>query len=101
MVNHYLDQLLGGYLHQDYDLFGETIEEVMQEYLRRETPKTIQGLIDGCEALLKINDTEATFYRLYQDDFDPKLWQLTAVEFLNVITAQAKEFLAKTDSGKQ
>ncbi|EGI3981509.1 hypothetical protein H3430_001226 [Escherichia coli] len=48
MINKYLDHLMRAYFNQDYDLFGETIEEVMDEYLKCEGPEHARGLIEDC-----------------------------------------------------
>ncbi|WEF26356.1 contact-dependent growth inhibition system immunity protein [Klebsiella aerogenes] len=94
MINKYLDHLMGAYFNQDYDLFGETIEEVMDEYLKCEGPEYARGLIDDCHNFInKSGDPELEFVELYKFDFNPALWGITAKQFLSIISAQASRYL--------
>lgn len=94
MITHYLDQLMGAYFNQDYDLFGETIEEVMNEYLKCEGPEHAKGLIADCHHFLqRSDDIETAFLDLYGFDFDPALWGMTARQFLTVVSAHTSCYL--------
>ncbi|PKH26930.1 hypothetical protein CIG19_03835 [Enterobacterales bacterium CwR94] len=94
MDNYYLNQLIGCYFNQDYDLSGETIHEIMQCYLESESPEMANSLlVDIDKFLIQPIDIEAEFDKLYHYDFSPKLWGITAVEFLNSISLQTKQYL--------
>ncbi|MEW5290311.1 contact-dependent growth inhibition system immunity protein [Erwinia papayae] len=82
MIYSHLDHLMGAYLNQDYDLSGETIEEVVQCYIDSEGPDKSSGLTSDCIEFLKEADIEGRFKELYSSDFDPALWGITAQDFL-------------------
>ncbi|MCX4180971.1 hypothetical protein GM298_15940 [Enterobacter sp. HSTU-ASh6] len=85
---------MAAYFNQDYDLSGETIEEVMEEYLKCEGPEHAKGLIEDCNNFINRNeDVELEFLNLYRFDFDPSLWGITAKQFLTMISAQACRYL--------
>ncbi|HGH4667716.1 TPA: contact-dependent growth inhibition system immunity protein [Enterobacter cloacae] len=94
MINKFLDHLMGAYFNQDYDLFGETIEEVMEEYLKCEGPENAKGLIEDCNNFInRTDDVELEFLNLYKFDFNPSLWGITAKQFLTMISTQASHYL--------
>ena len=41
-----LDQLFGAYLHQDYELFGNTIEEVVACYKRESSSEQLKHMLN-------------------------------------------------------
>ena len=94
MTNHYLDHLMGAYFNQDYDLYGETIEEVMDSYLSSEGADKAKGLIIDCANFAKDHpDVEVTFDELYGFDFKPARWGITAQQFLDMIAARASRYV--------
>lgn len=94
MIHKYLDHLMGAYFNQDYDLFGETIEEVMSQYLKSEGPEQARGLIRDCNQFInEHDDVELEFLELYQFDFNPSRWGITARQFLTMISEQASRYL--------
>ncbi|WP_158783806.1 contact-dependent growth inhibition system immunity protein [Pantoea sp. BAV 3049] len=93
MNNDALDHLMGAYFNQDYYLSGETIEEVMQDYLDSKSPQTVNDLIKNCAEFLDHPEVERRFEELYRYDFKPDRWGLTAAEFLQIISAQANAAL--------
>ncbi|MFE8100301.1 contact-dependent growth inhibition system immunity protein [Brenneria goodwinii] len=94
MTYQYLDHLMGAYLNQDYDLSGETIEEVVGCYLNNESPEHAQGLINDCAKFIENNrNVETEFEELYGADFSPRLWGVTAADFLSSTVQQAQNHL--------
>ncbi|EKM8121679.1 hypothetical protein FR731_03310 [Enterobacter hormaechei] len=94
MIYRYLDHLIATYFNQDYDLFGETIEEVMDEYLKCEGPEYARGVVTDCINFINTSkDLEMEFLELYKFDFHPELWGITAKQFLTMISAQATRYL--------
>ncbi|MFB9086944.1 contact-dependent growth inhibition system immunity protein [Erwinia tracheiphila] len=61
MIYSYLDHLMGAYFNQDYDLSGETINEVVQCYIDSEGPDKSSGLASDCMNFLKEVDVEGKF----------------------------------------
>ena len=94
MIYQYLDHLMAAYLNQDYDLSGETPEQVVQCYLANEGEKHVRGLMEDCFRFKEHNtDIESKFEELYSFDFNPKLWGITAECFLNATFNQAQRYL--------
>lgn len=72
---------------QDYDLFGETIEEILDSYLETENPKTALKVYQETDDLLSLNDgalTEA-FGAISQGEFCPGPWGETIRSFLEKV----------------
>ncbi len=49
----HLADMTDAYFHQDYDIFGETLEEVLAEYARTSHLHEVEGAIRELEDLLK------------------------------------------------
>ena len=79
-----LSDLIGGYLHQDYDIFADTLEGVVDYYLKDGTTLSNNALRYEIAYFLEtyIANLDATFASLYGLDFDPNLWDYTTEEFL-------------------
>jgi len=52
--------LIRVFFGQDYDLFGKTIEEVLNSYLETENQKTVEKVCQEAENLLSLNDEALT-----------------------------------------
>ncbi|WP_231572333.1 contact-dependent growth inhibition system immunity protein [Pantoea eucalypti] len=82
-----MERLFGFFFGQDYDLFGETVEEILDSYLETENPKTAAKVCQEAEYLLSSNDqvlTE-TFESISQGEFYPEPWGETVRTFLEKI----------------
>jgi hypothetical protein len=79
-----LDQLFGVYLNQDFDHWGETIEEVVACYKRDSGPEDAQALRIEIDKFIESHaeKLDATFEYLYGSNFAPDLWHMTAASFL-------------------
>ncbi|WP_313622968.1 contact-dependent growth inhibition system immunity protein [Achromobacter sp.] len=67
-----LNALLGGYFHQDYDLFGETIEEVALCYKRVTAPEDIaQACREMDRFVAEFGPGAATAFAENWRSFDP------------------------------
>ncbi|PQQ24025.1 hypothetical protein CE143_05230 [Photorhabdus luminescens] len=92
----YIDDLTLTYFHQDYQLFGETIDEIATDYLNY--PITIINLIREINNFSRnSNDVEKDFHSLNYHEFVPELWETTALDFLNHVSKLAQEYLDKDD----
>ncbi|WP_336749169.1 contact-dependent growth inhibition system immunity protein [Pantoea vagans] len=79
--------LIRVFFGQDYDLFGETVEEVLNSYLETENPKTAEKVCQEAEYLLTLNDQELieAFQSISQGEFNPEPWGETVRTFLEKI----------------
>jgi hypothetical protein len=85
-----LDTLIKGYLNQDYAYYADTIEGVVDAYLKQVDPKYAQRVrVDVARFLHdhqgKLDDA---FEAAYGFDFGPELWGLTAETFLKQLDRQ-------------
>lgn len=76
--------LIRVFFGQDYDLFGETVEEVLDSYLETENPKTAEKVCQEAEYLLSLNDQALieAFQSISQGEFNPEPWGETVRTFL-------------------
>jgi hypothetical protein len=83
----HLGNLIGAYLNQDYEYFGDTIEAVLAAYCAENVAQDVEGLRrDVAEFLAKFSaNLDQAFSERYGFDFDPKLWQLDARAFLTKV----------------
>lgn len=84
-----LRTFFGAYMNQDYDLFGDTPEEVTQAYRDRNNPDVVQGLIGDLRRFLAAHESDSdeqfrvTFRRCFKPDISFEDWkQQTLREFL-------------------
>lgn len=92
MSDHYpeLDQFFGAYLNQDYDLSGETIEEVVKCYKQGTSAEHRQRLAEEVGRFVEdhSDDLDAFFSARYGYDFDPALWGYTTASFFERLKQQ-------------
>ncbi|MEX3787064.1 contact-dependent growth inhibition system immunity protein [Paraburkholderia sp. BR14374] len=72
------------YFGQDFDLFGETIAEIVACY-KKDSPHTYSNLIHEINSFMDEHsaDLDCAFERSYGAGFDPTLWGHTTESFLN------------------
>jgi hypothetical protein len=79
-----LNQLFGVYLNQDFDLWGESIQEIVACY-KRDSPvadhKSMVKEIDKFRAMHP-HDLDEAFDSLYGHEFLPEPWGYTTDSFL-------------------
>lgn len=77
-------EIFGAYFNQDYDIWGETIEEIVECYKRDSSSEHCRELIGEIDKFIcdHPSDLDSAFERDYGDDFDPQLWGHTAISFL-------------------
>jgi len=61
-----LNQLMGAYLHQDYDLFGDTPIDAVRTFLRDE-PNMAQPLVGEIEFVLRSTPSESEVEELLRE----------------------------------
>ncbi|WP_067704980.1 contact-dependent growth inhibition system immunity protein [Erwinia sp. ErVv1] len=84
--------LIRVFFGQDYDLFGETVEEVLDSYLETENQKTAEKVCQEAENLLLLNDEALTeeFETISQREFYPEPWGETVRTFLEKIKSHLR-----------
>jgi hypothetical protein len=90
MTYPHLDTLIKGYLNQDYAYYAETIEGVVDAYLKQVEPKYAQRVRVDIARFLHDHQgkLDEAFEAAYGFDFSPELWGLTAETFLKQLDRQ-------------
>jgi hypothetical protein len=85
----YLHAFIGGWFHQDYDLDGETLEEIVASFKRRSPERDWQVVRTDIERFLSERDEEqvaADFPKLFQPDVGPAEWGMTPRDWLATLS---------------
>lgn len=85
-----LAAFLGGWLHQDFDLEGETLAEVVAAYRRVSTPAERAGVRAEIDRFLRTADAhriDAEFEATFAPDVDPRAFAADAGAFLGLLGA--------------
>ncbi len=80
-----LASLLGGYFHQDFDIHGDTLEEIVGLYRKEGTQAEIDGLRKDIQKFLAAFDDahiKSAFVRIFHPDIDSEGWGLSVREWL-------------------
>lgn len=83
----FLRQLIGSWFHQDFDIDGETLEDILSGYKSVTEEEQILGVKAEIEKFIeesgdKIDDR---FIELFRPDVDPAGWGMTTKEWLTQI----------------
>lgn len=78
-----MDHLFNTYFGQDFDLFGETVLEIVACY-KKDCPYDYENLVREIDSFRSEhpNDLDSAFEKDYGHDFDPVLWGYTTASFL-------------------
>lgn len=91
---------LNGYWHQDFDIYGDSIEEITDVYLA-ETPADQAGaLVEELDALLSCGDDQLVHARSFGSSFAavrPEGWNMTTRQWM----AALREHLVKEVATEQ
>jgi hypothetical protein len=79
-----LDQLFGVYFNQDFELWGDTIEEIVAAYSKDMSSERRGGLHHEIDTYIQAHpsDLDNAFAARYGFDFDPAPWGHTTLSFL-------------------
>ncbi|SMG59387.1 contact-dependent growth inhibition system immunity protein [Paraburkholderia susongensis] len=79
-----MDHIFAIYFGQDFDLFGETVPEIVACY-KKDSPYHYEKLLRELGAFRQEhpNDLDSAFEKDYGRDFDPKLWGYTTASFFD------------------
>jgi hypothetical protein len=93
----YLEHFMGAYMHQDWQLFGNTVEEVVARHVKVSDPDAAHGLKMDIKRFLsyKGNDLDREFQRLFQPEIIPSAWEMSTREWLLWIERLVGEELRK------
>jgi hypothetical protein len=85
--------LFGAYLNQDFDLWGDTLEEIVGCYKRDSLPEHHREIIGEIDLFVTEHpmDLDSAFKRGYRTGFDPVLWGYTITSFFE----ELKKLLSK------
>ncbi|AXY35319.1 contact-dependent growth inhibition system immunity protein [Yersinia pseudotuberculosis] len=85
----HLGTLVRVFFGQDYDLFGEGVDEILASYRNTENQQTIQKTIDEANMLLTAypeeKELELEFADLAEGEFSPASWGYNVQSFLEKI----------------
>lgn len=87
-------QLIIVFFGQDFDIFGETIDEIMESYLDTENEYAFRSIMDQATQLLAINDDDelnSIMVSLAENEFEPRLWGETWRSFLQKVLQHLPE----------
>lgn len=79
-----LDQLMSVYFGEDFDLWGDTVEEIINKYNETLDPAQRCGIVKKIDAfkLTHPHNLDDAFSREYGKYFDPEPWGYTTASFL-------------------
>lgn len=80
-----LDQLMWGYFNEDFDIWGETVPEIVSKYKEGVTQSTMSAVVKEIEEFVSSNseDLDSQFAIAYGAQFNPEPWGHTTASFLN------------------
>ncbi|MBR8459240.1 hypothetical protein KDW07_19005 [Burkholderia dolosa] len=84
--------LLGSYLGQDSDLWGDNFDEIITIYKNESTAEEVLELLQELDSLQKHlgPDMDGEFLKAYGHDFDPRLWGFTTASFFDALRKKLK-----------
>ena len=80
-----LDSLIGGWFHQDFDLDGATLDEIVTAYKSAHSPEDWRNTKADIQRFLQERDerqVKEDFVRLFQPDVDPEAWNMSTRQWL-------------------
>lgn len=89
---YYLDAMLGGYFHQDCYDDGQTVEDIINEYIKTNWPYTRLGLRADIERLLHLHPSDAfdAMNRLFSMNAYPQLDNESMARWLREVVLKLK-----------
>jgi hypothetical protein len=89
----HLDRFLNAYMHQDWRLFGDTLEDVVQSYAIDSSSDDLNRLHSEIIEFLQSEggNIELDYHRLYPNSVLPSGWDMTANEWLRYVASAAEK----------
>ena len=90
----HLDHFLNAYMHQDWELFGDSLEDVVQTYASDTSPVEMQQLRDEIVQLLTVEGhrIETSYYALYPNSVMPSGWGMSVADWLTRVANLANRY---------
>ncbi|WP_350305691.1 contact-dependent growth inhibition system immunity protein [Photorhabdus viridis] len=90
-----LNRLIGAYFNQDCEIIsGPEIDDTINDYLETTTKGMKRELLEEIKSFIhNSKDLEKEFRELYRYDFNPDLWETTALDFLNHVSKRVRNHL--------
>ena len=87
----HLDLFLNAYMHQDWRIFGETLEAVIAAYAEDTSPEEVAALRGEIARLIETegDQLEVDWLRRYPNSVLPSGWDMTAQQWLRRISELA------------
>jgi len=95
----HLDHFLDAYMHQDWRLFGDTLEAVVATYAEDTSPDGVEALPGEIALLLAAfgDGVELVYASLYPNGVLPSGWGMTAAQWLRRIAQLAASHSLEAD----
>ncbi|WP_036254429.1 contact-dependent growth inhibition system immunity protein [Methylobacter sp. BBA5.1] len=89
-----ISELMSGWFHQDYDIEGDSVEEIIGSFNASCSSKQKGRLIEEISQFLKMEDNvlESEFIRIFNPDIEPTGFAPTTRKFLeNIVELLSQE----------
>jgi hypothetical protein len=85
-----LAAFMGGWFHQDFDIHGDSLEDVVAAFRSESDEALVRPLVDDIDAFLATGDDgmEERFQDYFSPDIIPTAFRATTREFLQAIRAE-------------
>ena len=85
-----LAAFMGGWFHQDFDIHGDSLEEVVAAFKTESDADLVQPLVDDIDAFLATGEEgmEERFQEFFRPDIIPTAFRPTTREFLVAIRGE-------------
>jgi hypothetical protein len=95
----HLDHFLDAYMHQDWRIFGETLEAVVAAYAEDTSPADAGALRDEIALLLRAipDRIEVAYHVLYPNSVLPAAWGMTVDQWLRRVAQFAADHASEAD----
>ena len=93
----HLDHFLNAYMHQDWNLFGNSVEDVLRVYALDNSPEDLKRLEGEINDLIALegDQLEIDYYRLYPNSVLPSGWHMTVREWLRYVAIVSRTTASK------
>ena len=84
----YLNAFIGGWFHQDFDIDGDTLEEIVGSFKRRSPDRDREMVQTDITNFLRGRDDKqvaSDFPKFFQPDVGPAEWGMTPQEWLETL----------------
>jgi hypothetical protein len=84
----HLDHFLNAYMHQDWDLFSESLSDVVHTYIAETSVGDAARLRSEIDEFISMHglDLDAAFYRLFPNSALPSGWNMSVEQWLQQVS---------------